>query len=131
MVWLFHGSWAFVFFRLDIRHEIGSPELQNEPMLEQINIRPYLEKYGDQIDSVSCGGESGPEARICDYGWVLDTHMQCVEYGVPFSFHQTGARLRRGSKIYEIPSERQHEQAHKAHLDFNGVTLPAWDDVTE
>lgn len=119
--------------RLPIYLELPLPDksIIHEPMLEQINIRPYLEKYGPQISNVSCGGESGPDARICDYGWVLDTHMQCVEYGVPFSFHQTGARLRRGGKIYEIPREHQHEQAHKAHLDYNGVTLPAWDYLSE
>lgn len=38
---------------------------------------------------------------------------------------------RRGTKIYEISRERQHEQAHKAHLDFNGMTLPAWDYVED
>ena len=119
--------------RLPIFLELPLPNksIIHEPMLEKINIRPYLEKYGTQINSVSCGGESGPDARVCDYGWVLDTHMQCVEYGVPFSFHQTGARLRRGTKIYEIPREHQHEQAHKAHLDYNGVTLPAWESVVE
>ena len=119
--------------RLPVFLELPLPNksIIHEPMLEKINIRPYLEKYGTQIKSVSCGGESGPVARICDYGWVLDTHMQCVEYGVPFSFHQTGARLRRGTKIYEIPREHQHEQAHKAHLDYNGVTLPVWDYLTE
>ena len=70
--------------RLPIYLELPLPNksIIHEPMLEQINIRPYLEKYGPQISSVSCGGESGPDARICDYGWVLDTHMQCVEYGV-------------------------------------------------
>ena len=83
------------------------------------------------IGAVSVGGESGPDARVCDYAWVLNVHMQCVEYSVPFSFHQTGARLKKGDKIYEIPREHQHEQARKAHLDFNGTRLPAWDVVFE
>ena len=65
--------------------------------------------------------------RVCDYAWVLDVHMQCVEYSVPFSFHQTGARLKKGDKIYEIPREYQHEQARKARLDFDGARFPAWD----
>ena len=43
--------------------------------------------------------------------------------GIPFHFHQTGARLRRGSKVYDIPRELQHEQARKAHLDFDGQCL--------
>ena len=122
-----------VFLDLPIRHK----SITHEPMLEAINIRPYLEKYGSRLnpdgtrilENVSCGGESGPKARVCDYGWVLDTHMQCVEYGVPFSYHQTGAKLRRlvpdgqggrAVKIYEIPREYQHLQAKKAGLDYGG-----------
>ena len=77
-------------------------------------------ELGKEIESVSCGGESGPDARICDYGWVLNTHLQCVEYGVPFHFHQTGAKLRHHGKIYEIPRDQQHEQARKAGLDYGG-----------
>jgi protein gp37 len=113
-----------IFLSLPLPHK----SITHEPMLERINIRKYLKEYGEQIESVSCGGESGPEARICDYAWVLDTHMQCVEYSVPFYYHQTGARLRKGNKIYEIPREHQHTQAHKAHLDFDGTRLPAWDE---
>ena len=111
--------------RLPIFLELPIPNksIIHEPMLERINIRPYLKQYGGRICSVSCGGESGPEARICDFSWILDTHMQCVEYGVPFHFHQTGARLRRGDKVYEIPREYQHEQAKKAQLDFDGSKI--------
>ena len=93
----------------------------HEPMLERINIRPYLEKYRDRISSVACGGESGPNARVCDFSWILDTHLQCVKYGVPFHFHQTGAKLKKGEKIYLIPREHQHEQARKAGLEYGGA----------
>ena len=113
-------------------------------MLEAIDIRKYLAEYGSSVnedgsrilESVSCGGESGPKARTCDYGWVLNTHIQCVEYGVPFHFHQTGVRLRRSVpdghgghilKIYEIPREYQHTQAEKAGLDYGGgIELVNW-----
>ena len=105
-----------IFLPLPIRHK----SITHEPMLESINISPYLKEYGSNIENVSCGGESGPEARICDYGWVLNTHMQCVEYGVPFSYHQTGARLKKGDRIFDIPRQHQHEQAHKAGLDYGG-----------
>ena len=104
-----------------------------EPMLGAVNLKPYFSRYTTEknrplIGSVSVGGESGPEARICDYAWVLDLHCQCVEHSVGFSYHQTGARLKRGEKIYEIPRELQHEQAHKAHLDFDGIKLPSLDE---
>jgi protein gp37 len=99
-----------------------------EPMLGFVNLRPYFSKYRKAdgtplIESVSAGGESGPDARPCDFAWVLDSHMQCVENGVPFSYHQTGARLIKGGKVFDIPREAQHSQAHKAKLDFNGTSL--------
>lgn len=111
-----------------------------EPMLSPVDLRRYFSGYTHPdergktmplIGSVSVGGESGPDARVCDYAWVLDVHMQCVEYGVPFYYHQTGAKLKRGDKIYEIPREYQHEQAHKAHLDYDGKQLPSGDAADE
>ena len=54
------------------------------------------------ISSVSVGGESGPNARLCDFGWVLSLYLQCVEYGISFTFHQTGAKLRKGGREYRI-----------------------------
>ena len=133
-----------VFLQLPIQHK----SITHEPMLGPIDIQKYLKQYGDArnsdgsrvLESVSCGGESGPKARTCDYGWIVNTHVQCVEYGVPFHFHQTGAKLTKTipdgqgghyRKTFEIPREYQHEQARKAHLDFNGVTLPVWVDLTE
>ncbi len=109
--------------RLPVFLELPIPNMSimHEPMLERIDIRKYLKKYAGRIKTVTCGGESGPEARICDYAWVLDTHMQCVEYGVGFHFHQTGFRFRRGNRIYEIPRQYQHEQAKKAMLEFDGI----------
>ena len=49
--------------------------------------------------------------------------MQCVQNGVAFSYHQTGARLIKDGKEYLIPREYQHKQAHKARLDYNGNVL--------
>ena len=98
-----------------------------EPMLSHVNLRPFFTKYKKEnrplIESVSAGGESGPDARPCVFNWVLDLHLQCVENGVAFSYHQTGARLVKDGKEYQIPRELQHEQAHKAGLDFDGTVL--------
>jgi len=84
-----------------------------EPMLSAVNLLPYIKS----IDSVSVGGESGPDARACDYNWVLDLHDQCIENGVAFSYHQTGAKLIKDGKLYKIPRSQQHSQAKKAGLD--------------
>ena len=113
-----------VYLSLPLRHYA----VMIEPMLTQVNLRPYFRKYRNPdgtplIEEVSCGGESGPDARVCDYSWVLGIHLQCVEHGISFSFHQTGAKLKKADKVYEIPREFQHEQARKAHLDFDGKTL--------
>ena len=98
-----------------------------EPMLSSVNLRPYFERTKDGrsiIEEVSVGGESGPDARPCDYSWVLDMHVQCVENGVAFSYHQTGAKLIKNGREYKIPRELQHDQARKAGLDFDGVNFP-------
>ena len=102
-----------VFLNLPIRHK----EIIHEPMLQEIHIEKYLEQYHDQIECVSCGGESGEGARLCDYGWIIITKMQCVEYDVPFHFHQTGSLFKRGSRIYHIDRKDQEDQARKSGID--------------
>ena len=107
-----------LYLSLPLRHH----SIMIEPMLSRVNLRPFFLEYPGVIQSVSVGGESGPDARPCDYAWVLDIHMQCVENGAAFSYHQTGARLIRNGKVYIIPWEKQHEQAHKAKLDYDPAT---------
>ncbi len=85
-----------------------------EPLLEGIDMRRYL---GGWIEGVVVGGESGNEARLCDYDWVLDIRAQCVEKGVPFSFKQTGANFRKDGRVYRVPRRFQHSQARKAGIN--------------
>lgn len=85
------------------------------PLLGPLNLEPYLSAA---VEEVSVGGESGPEARPCDYDWVLDIRRQCVGADVPFRFHQTGARLVRDGRLYRIRREYQYAQARKAGIDF-------------
>ena len=86
------------------------------PLLGPIDLQRYLASGG--IDLVTCGGESGNDARVCDYAWVTALQEQCKSAGVAFSFHQTGARLRKEGRIYRIRREFQHVQAHKAGIDL-------------
>lgn len=90
-----------------------------EPLLGPIDLTPYLSR---RIAEVSVGGESGAGARICDYAWVTGIRDACVRAGVPFHYHQTGARLRIGERVYAIPRAKQHEQARRAGIDFEGGT---------
>ena len=93
-----------------------------EPMLTAVDLRPYIREYRSSdgsplIKLVSAGGESGAGARMCDYAWVKDVQLQCVENGISFYYHQTGAKLIKDGKIYNVPRKFQHSQAHKAGLD--------------
>ena len=86
-----------------------------EPLLSHIELRKYL---GGWIEQLVVGGESGPEARPCDYDWVLSLREQCAEKRVRFTFRQTGARLRKDGRLYQIPRKLQGAQARKAGIDL-------------
>lgn len=112
------------YLSLPLRHKA----VMIEPMLSAVDLRPYFAKYrdpegGPAIRQVSVGGESGPEARPCDFAWVLEVQRQCAENGIGFHYHQTGARLIKDGKEYRIPRRRQHEQARKARLDLKEAPL--------
>ena len=85
-------------------------------MLEAVNIEKYLEN--GRIELVICGGESGDDARICRYEWILNTREQCLKYGTPFYFKQTGARFIKDNRLYRIPRRLQMEQARKADINL-------------
>ncbi|MBQ8974826.1 MAG: DUF5131 family protein [Oscillospiraceae bacterium] len=103
-----------VFIELPIRHK----QITHEPMLGSIDISRYLSRYARDIEMVICGGESGDNARICRYEWILNTRRQCVEYGVPFHFKQTGARFEKDGRVYAVPRKFQQSQAAKANIDY-------------
>lgn len=99
-----------IFMKMPIKHKfIGC-----EPLLTEINMEIYIDK---SILLVSCGGESGPEARECDYSWVLSIREQCIRKGVPFHFKQTGANFIKDGKHYKIERRLQSKQAKKANID--------------
>ena len=102
-----------IYLPLPLKHKA----VMVEPMLSAVDLTTYFHKYPLAIESVSAGGESGPDARPCDYQWVLDLHQQCVTADIGFYYHQTGARLIKDGKIYNIPRKLQHQQAWKAGLD--------------
>lgn len=86
-----------------------------EPLLSRINLAPYL---GSWVEEVVAGGESGNEARPCDFDWILDLRNQCIRAQIPFHFKQTGARLVKDGRLYRIRRQYQHSQAQKAGIDY-------------
>ena len=100
-----------IFMKAPIKHK----GIVCEPILERIDLSLYL---GSWVDEVLVGGESGQNARVCDYDWVKDIQRQCIEKDVPFYFKQTGAKFKKDGKIYIIPRKLQHSQARKAKINY-------------
>ena len=94
---------------------IAHKEIICEPLLEDIDFRGEL---GNWCEEITVGGESGREARICDYDWVLHIRQQCIEAGVPFHFKQTGAHFRKDGRLYDVERKYQQAQAHRAGIDI-------------
>lgn len=86
-----------------------------EPLLEDIDMSKYL---GTWVDYVSVGGESGPNARVCNYDWVLNIRSQCINADISFIFRQTGAKFVKDDKLYDIPRYLQEKQAENAKIDL-------------
>jgi protein gp37 len=103
-----------IFTELPIKHKtviIG-------PMLGPIELEKYL---NGSICEVACSGESGINVRPLDYDWVLDVRRQCMNKGVPFQFHQTGAYFIKNGRMYRVPRRFQTLQARKAGIDYKIV----------
>jgi len=100
-----------ILLSLPIRHKA----IICEPLLEPINLLRWL---SNSIEKVVVGGESGKDARVCNYDWVFDISTQCIEKKIPFHFKQTGARFVKDGRLYNIKRKDQHSQAAKAGIDF-------------
>lgn len=100
-----------IFKSLPIKHK----SIMVSPLLEHVDISEYLD---ESIEEVAVGGESGVNARPCNYDWILDLRRQCVEKDVPFRFHQTGAYFIKDGKMYRVKRGYQLVQARKANIDY-------------
>lgn len=100
-----------IYKAIPIKHKI----IICEPLLGQIDFRGEL---GDWVEQVVAGGESGKEARVCNYDWVLDIRRQCIEANVSFWFKQTGSYLLKDGQEYKVARQFQHSQARKAELNY-------------
>lgn len=99
-----------VFRTLPIRHKC----ITAQPLLEQINIEPYL----DDIELVVVGGESDRFARPLNYDWVLDLRTQCIRKHVDFEFRQCGTYFIKDGKQYKLQTKDLCSQARKANIDY-------------
>ncbi len=86
-----------------------------EPLLEQIDLSLYM---GDWIEQIVVGGESGYDARPCNYDWVIEIRNLCLKHNISFWFKQTGARFVMNGKLFHIKRQLQHAQARKAGINL-------------
>ena len=100
-----------IFKSLPIKHK----SIIVAPLIGPVDLSVYLD---NNIQEVSVGGESGHQARPCDYDWILSIREQCIKANIPFHFHQTGALFIKDGKTYHIPRCHQHSQAHKANINY-------------
>ncbi len=111
-----------VYKEAPLRHKV----LICEPLLGPIDLTSWL---GDWVEQVVVGGESGREARVCDYDWVKAIRDACVEKNVAFRFKQTGTHFRKEGHLYQVARQFQHAQARKAGINFQPGSLtgsPGW-----
>lgn len=106
-----------IFRDAPIRHKM----IVSEPLLGSIDFTPYL--GGDWVKQVTVGGESGKEARPCNYDWVLDIRRQCIEHDIPFQFRQTGANFIKDGKTFNVNRKFQHQQARKAGINYKPLPV--------
>lgn len=98
---------------LPIKHK----EIYHTPMLEEINIEPYISNTG--IERVVCAGEVGVKSRVCKYDWILNTREQCKNNNIKFKFISTGDKFIKDNKPYRLKPSIQMEQAVKANIDLD------------
>ncbi len=101
-----------IYMAAPIKHKI----IICEPILDRIDLRPY--NIGTWVAQVVVGGESGNEARICNFDWIMEIHGLCAESNVSFWFKQTGSKLVKDGHLYHIKRQLQHSQARKAGINF-------------
>ena len=95
-----------------VKHKI----LICEPLLERIDLEQY--DIGVWVEQVVVGGESGFEARPCDFDWVMAIRDVCAKNHVAFWFKQTGAKFVKDGRLYHIKRPFQHSQARKAGINI-------------
>ena len=84
------------------------------PLLEAIDLTPYL--HG--VDHVTVGGETGRDARQCDYDWVLDIRRQCVDANVTFWFKNTGSFFKHDGVVEKINPFKQSSRAKELDISI-------------
>ena len=122
-----HGGWPHISIAVSVENQTAARQRLDlfltipcqhrlifaAPLLEELDLYPWLKTGGFQL--VSVAGESGLEARPCDFDWMEKIYLDCRKTRTPFAIHQTGRYFIRNGHLYTIRKKDQFQQAHKAH----------------
>ena len=100
-----------IFSKLPIKHKC----ITAQPLLESINIEPYL----DDIELVVVGGESDYNARPLNYDWVLDIREQCIRKNVKFEFRQCGTHFIKDGKMNYLKTFSLMKTARELNINYD------------
>lgn len=90
------------------------------PLLESIDLSQYI----NGVDHVTVSGETGKEARICDYDWVMAIREECIRTDITFWFKSTGSYFRRDGVAHKVNPYKQSSQAKELGINIlNGKRL--------
>ena len=90
------------------------------PLLGAIDISAYL----SGIEHVTVGGETGRDARICDYDWIFSIREQSIQAGITFWFKNTGSFFRQDGIVKKINPFKQSSVAKEFGINIlNGKKL--------
>ena len=84
------------------------------PILEPID----LSKYINSLKSVTVGGETSREARLCDFEWVLNIREQCEKAGIGFWFKNTGSLFKKDNIIQKVNPYKQGSLAKEFGINI-------------
>ena len=79
------------------------------PLLEDINIEPYLKG----VQYVSVAGEVAKEGRILDLSWIVSLKNQCEKFGTEMFFKDTGSLVKINGVVEKVPRLFQRTKAKK------------------
>jgi hypothetical protein len=97
---------------------------ENTESKETRFLRPALQrifsfrKQMNDADHVTVGGETGREARECDYEWVLNIREQCIKANVTFWFKNTGSLFKRDKIVEKINPFKQTSVAKELGINI-------------
>ncbi len=100
-----------IFQRLPIKHK----NIVIQPMLEAVNIEPYL----DNIKLVVIGGEYDTNARPFHFDWALSVREQCIKHNVSFNLRQLGTNFVKDGKLRRLNYSMLFKYAKELNMDYH------------